>query len=224
MATNLKGIGNFWITNFETFVTGLKPTNEKGQDAKEQILESYHQMVHNPTAVFARQLGLAIVRPFSTELITNQDDFFMGKGLSDLFEGNTLLTKGIKFVAEKFDRASEGSYVMGLNVLRLNLFNAYKDNNPNASVKELQAIAREINISTGKGSIKNSKELALLFTAPKLYWSRLQLIGGTAKYAAALNSSDPVKRATARYRIGNNVAFIIGFLAVMQLAGLAWVS
>lgn len=215
MATNLKGIGNFWATNFETFVTGFKDA-----DAKEQILDSYHQMVHNPNAVFARQLGLSIVRPFSTELITNQDDFFMGKGLSDLFEGNTYVTKGIKWASEKFDKASEGSYVMGLNVLRLNLFSAYRDSHPNASIKELEAIAREINTSTGKGDLKDARALSMIFTAPKLYWSRLQLLLGTPKYMALLASSDPVKRATAKYRIGNNIAFITGHIALMYLAGM----
>lgn len=215
MATNLKGIGNFWVTNVEMFTAGLMET-----DARDTILDQYKQMAHNPSAVLARQLGLAIVRPFSTELITNQDDFFMGKGISDLLEGNTLVTKGLKIAFTKFDTASEGSYVMGLNVLRLNLFNAYKDSHPNASVKELEAIAREINTSTGKGALKDARALSMIFTAPKLYWSRLQLLLGTPKYMLQLASSDAVKRATARYRIGNNMAFLAGHVALMYLAGM----
>jgi hypothetical protein len=215
MATNLKGIGNFWIANIETFTTGLKEA-----DARDTILESYKQMVHNPSAVLARQLGLSIVRPFSTELITSQDDFFMGKGISDLLEGNTLLSKAVKIAFTKFDTASEGSYVIGLNVLRLNLFNAYKDSHPDAGVKELEAIAREINTSTGKGALKDARALSVIFTAPKLYWSRLQLLLGTPKYMLQLASSDAVKRATAKYRIGNNAAFLAGHVALMYLAGL----
>ena len=217
MQTNLKGVANFWITNIEMFYTGIKET-----DARETILEQYHQMAHNPTAVLARQLGLAIVRPFSTELITSKDDYFMGKGVSDLLEGNTLLTKHVvKPLFNKFDTASEGSYVMGLNVLRLNLFNAYKDSHPNASLDELKAIVREINASTGKGDLKDARVLSLIFTAPKLYYSRLQLLLGTPKYLAQLASSDPVKRATAKYRIGNNIAFLTGHVALMYLAGMA---
>ena len=215
ISTNLRGLANFWITSIDSFYTGFKE-----KDAKDYILDQYHQMVHNPNAVLARQLGLAVVRPFSTELITNQDDYFMGKGISDLLEGNTLVSKAAKWAFEKFDKFSEGAYVMGLNSLRLSMFEAYKDTHPTATVDELKAIAREINISTGKGSIANSKVLSYIFTAPKLYYSRLQLILGTPKYLTLLNSSDPVKRATARYRIGNNAAFLAGHVAVMMMAGL----
>ncbi len=215
ISTNLRGLANFWITSIDSFYTGFKE-----KDAKDYILDQYHQMVHNPNAVLARQLGLAVVRPFSTELITNQDDYFMGKGISDLLEGNTMVSSAAKWAFEKFDKSSEGAYVMGLNSLRLSMFEAYKDTHPTATVEELKAIAREINISTGKGSITNSKVLSYIFTAPKLYYSRLQLILGTPKYLTLLNSSDPVKRATARYRIGNNAAFLAGHVAVMMMAGL----
>ena len=215
--SNLKGLANFWMSSISNFYTGVSEI-----DGRKTILQEYEQMTHNPTAVLARQLGLAIVRPFSTELITSKDDFFMGKGISDLLEGNTLLTKGAKILFNKFDTASEGSYVMGLNTLRLSLFTTYMNTNPNASPEELKAIAREINISTGKGAMTKSVEgLSVLFTAPKLYYSRIQLLLGTPKHLLNLSSSDPIKRAVAKRRIGNNMAFIAGHTAVMLLAGMA---
>jgi muramidase (phage lysozyme) len=218
-------VGEFWAESFKglykQFAYAINKNKYGGEDP---AVVAYQEMMHTNSGVFAKQMGLALNRPFAAQIAKNQDDFFANKGLADM-KADSKVMKGVINIIEGFEKVSEGAYTMGMNSLRLNLFNAFKDANigRELTIEELKQWANHVNTMTGTSTkAPNGLEQASkILLAPKLYVSRMKLIVDAPR---ALNDlRTPEKRLVAKERLKMNVKFVTGFAMIMAaMALLGW--
>ncbi len=220
IAYNYSTVGQFWAASFKGLygqaVRGAKKIIGAPVNDIDPSVADYQEMMHTNSGVFAKQMGLALNRPFAAQLAKDQDEFFANKGLADLKTDSKVMRKVID-VIDMFEKVSEGAYTMGVNSLRLNMFNAFKDSNRDATIQQLKDYANFVNDMTGTSNV-NAQGLSRVLLAPRLYWSRIKLIGTLPKSLVDLKT--PEKRLIAKEKIKWVTGFSSGFALTAMLMAL----
>ena len=111
---------------------------------------------------------------------------------------------------------SENQYGVFLNTLRAAAFDAWAEANGGATVEDLRAVARVINLATGRGELGRaealSAPLATVLFSPRLTAARFQL-----PWAVLRTSSSRTERAYAAQVLGSFVGLNLLFLAALDL-------
>ena len=111
---------------------------------------------------------------------------------------------------------SENQYGVFLNTLRAAAFDAWAEANDGATVEDLRAVARIINLATGRGELGRaeglSTVLATVLFSPRLTAARFQL-----PWAVLRTSSSRTERAYAAQVLGSFVGLNLLLLAALDL-------
>jgi len=216
LSYNYDTIKDLWRTSFTSFFQEFVYNKDSGKP--NPSVRMYEEMMHTDNGVYAKQMGLALNRPFAAQLSKSTDEFFVNKGLGDL-KSDSSVGKDIISIFDKYEKISEGAYVTGVNSLRLNMFNSFRMMNPTATINELKQYAEFVNTQTGTvPSSSTSGTISKVLLAPRLYWSRIKLI--TMAPFALNDLRTPEKRLVAKEKLKSLIGFGIGYAMVMQLMAL----
>lgn len=216
VANDWKSLYKAWEAGFQAILAGVKSRGEN----KQYALGKYEDIMSTDNGILAKQLGLEISKPFSVKTGLTADDVFTQKGLGELRADSALGKKAVSLL-DKFDALSEGSYLTMMNILRMDMFNSFRRANPDATMDQLKAYAEFVNNATGTSKVNTGKGLSTVFAAPRLYWSRIKLLGSTPIQLAKLSKdiNDPVARSIVK----QNGEFIVGqFMIGMVLMSLGF--
>jgi hypothetical protein len=126
-------------------------------------------------------------------------------------------------LAEKIPgvRASNRAYVMFLNKLRADSFDAMvatlSKNGGAPTAAEAEAIANFINVATGRGNMGShagaAETLATVFFSPRLMLSRFQVLAGQPMYRGTARTRRLIAQEYAKFLVGIGVVLGLGALA-----------
>lgn len=162
-----------------------------------------------PNYPLYKQAKLFLSEPNSNKL-TQQEEAFMSRWLDKI---PTALGGGLL-------RGSQRAYTVFLNRLRADTFDALLaslQNGPAPTPAETQAIARYINVATGRGDLgaanQAAVELNTVFFAPRLVASRFQILGGYPYFKATPRTKRLILREYAKFLTGAAIVYALGSLA-----------
>ena len=111
LSYNYDTIKDLWRTSFTSFFQEFVYNKDSGKP--NPSVRMYEEMMHTDNGVFAKQMGLALNRPFAAQLSKSTDEFFVNKGLGDL-KSDSSVGKDIISIFDKYEKISEGAYVTGV--------------------------------------------------------------------------------------------------------------
>ena len=156
-----------------------------------------------------KRAKLFLSEPNSNKL-TQQEEAFMSRWLDKI---PTALGGGLL-------RGSQRAYTVFLNRLRADTFDAMLaslQNGPAPTPAETQAIARYINVATGRGDLGAANQAAVwlntVFFAPRLVASRFQILGGYPYFKATPRTKRLILREYAKFLTGAALVYALGSLA-----------
>lgn len=178
----------------------------KKQGRPNPSLDMYHDMMSTDKAATAKHFGVILNKPFAAQMSKDENELFANKGLGDL-KADSKIAQELILMFDKYEKISEGAYTMGLNILRLNMFNSFRIMNENATPDELRQYADEINKQVGTYG-KSGSALSKIFTAPRLYYAKIKML--TDLPSATIDLASPEKRLVAKERIKASMHFALG--------------
>lgn len=117
-------------------------------------------------------------------------------------------------------RASERAYITFLNKLRADSFDAMIESftkNGKPTIKEAKAIAKFVNIATGRGDLgaleTASVPLNTLFFAPRYTASRFQLLVGSPLWSGTAKTRYLIAKEYAKYFMGLGLVYLLAKMA-----------
>lgn len=136
-----------------------------GKEGRTYADEMIRAMQESPGYLLAKKMGLQLSQP---GVVGKSEEMWKTDALDDIP------------VVGRIKRYSEDSMVLGLNIMRLSLFEKFVANNPTASELELKRYATHLNVATGTASGKTGSLEgytfgqfgATFFSAPKLFVSK----------------------------------------------------
>lgn len=156
-----------------------------------------------------KQAKLFLSEPQSNKL-TEQEEAFMSRWLDKI---PTALGGGLL-------RGSQRAYTVFLNRLRADSFDAMLaslQNGPTPTLAEAQAVARFINVATGRGDLGAANQAAVglntVFFAPRLVASRFQILGGYPYFKATPRTKKLILREYAKFLTGAALVYALGAAA-----------
>ena len=185
------------------------PVTWKATLSDKEAFESYQRIMNRPLHLLGKKAGLGITNVNGSPI--HQEEVYMDH-FSDKIP---LFGKGVK--------ASERAYITFLNEMRAEYFDSlvsafvrHYGTTEGISLEEAKAIARFVNIATGRGDVGQYKSafvaMAHIFFAPRYVLSRLQLLVGYPLWKGSARTRKLIAMEYARY--------LAGVSTFLSLAGL----
>ena len=120
-------------------------------------------------------------------------------------------------------RGSNRHMVTMLNQMRVAAFDSFREANPDASAEVMNAMARYVNVATGRGDLRQLEPvagfLAKLAFSPRFVASRIQMLGSPLYFAAKYKD-----KRVAKVAAKDMLAFTAAGMSILTLAHLAGVE
>lgn len=156
-----------------------------------------------PNAELYRQSKLAITDPDETSM-NKMEEAFMSRWASKI--------PGVA--------ASERAYTTFLNLIRADTFDTLVETlgrDGAVTQEEAAALANYVNVATGRGNLAGASgagfTLNSVFFAPRLLWSRLELMAGQPFYRGTMRTRNLILREYVKFLIGITVMYNLALLA-----------